>query len=380
MGLIYVNPEGPGGNPDPLAAAQDIRDTFARMAMNDEETVALIVGGHTFGKSHGAAPAGRARRSGTGGQPQSRTRASAGRTNTATARAPTRSPAASKGAWTNNPTKWDNGFLENLFKYEWELTTSPAGAKQWTPKNPEAKGTVPDAHDPCEAARADDADDGPLDEDGSDLRADREALFRESRPARRCFRQGLVQAASSRHGSTLARYLGPWVPEPQLWQDPVPEVDHELIDEQDIAALKRKILASGLSIPELVSTAWDGRGQLPRHRQARRRERSTDPAGAAERLGGQRTGPAGEGAGGLGTGPAGFQQLAVRRQEGLAGRPDRAGRMRRGRAGGPKKPGTRSPFRSRRVAPTPRRSRPTWRRSMCSRPAADGFRNYFRAG
>src|SRR5207245_2817408 len=147
MGLIYVNPEGPGGKPDPVAAARDIRETFARMAMNDEETVALIVGGHSFGKTHGAAPA----VENVGPEPEGAGLEEQGlgwRNKYGSGRGAHTTTSGLEGAWTNNPIKWDNGFLENLFKYEWELTTSPAGAKQWTPKNPEAKGTVPDAHDP----------------------------------------------------------------------------------------------------------------------------------------------------------------------------------------------------------------------------------------
>jgi catalase-peroxidase len=253
MGLIYVNPEGPNGTPDPLAAARDIRETFARMAMNDEETVALIVGGHTFGKTHGmgnpdaigAEPEGapieqqglgwkNPSGSGTGGDTLT---------------------SGLEGAWTNDPIKWDNGFLENLFKYDWELTESPAGAKQWKPKDPDADGTVPDAHDPSkrhapmmlttDLALKLDPTYGPISkrfyENPDDLadafaRAWYKLLHRDMGP--------------------VARYLGPWIPEPQLWQDPVPPVDHPLIDEQDIAALKARLLGSGLSVSELVTTAW----------------------------------------------------------------------------------------------------------------------------
>ena len=222
--------------------------------MNDEETVALIVGGHTFGKTHGAARAAstsvRNPRA-----PPSRSRASAGRTASAAARAPTRSPAASRAPGPTNPTKWDNGFLENLFKYEWELTTSPAGAKQWTPKNPEAQGTVPDAHDPSKRH-------APM-MLTTDLALKVDPIYA---PIAKRFHENPDQLADAfakawykllhRDMGPVSRYLGPWVPEPQLWQDPVPAVDHELIGEQDIAALKGKILASGLSISQLVSTAW----------------------------------------------------------------------------------------------------------------------------
>ena len=204
MGLIYVNPEGPNGNPDPLAAAEDIRETFARMAMNDEETVALIVGGHTFGKTHGAVDPeprrprarGRAAR-GAGPRLEEQLQATATACDTLTS--------GLEGAWTNEPTKWDNGFLENLFEYDWELTQSPAGAKQWTPEEPRGRTTrCPTPTTRPNGPRADDADDGPRAAVRPGLRADREALLREPRPARGGVRQGLVQAAAPRHGPGLA--------------------------------------------------------------------------------------------------------------------------------------------------------------------------------
>jgi catalase-peroxidase len=254
MGLIYVNPEGPGGNPDPLAAAHDIRETFARMAMNDEETVALIVGGHTFGKTHRAAPA----VGNVGAEPEGAGLEEQGlgwKNRFGTGKGPHTVTSGLEGAWTTNPTKWDNGFLENLFKYEWELTTSPAGAKQWTPKNPEAQGTVPDAH---EAGKRH----APM-MLTTDLSMRLDPIYG---PIAKRFHENPDQLAEAfakawfkllhRDMGPLSRYLGPWVPEPQLWQDPVPPVDHPLIDEQDVAALKRTILGSGLSIPELISTAW----------------------------------------------------------------------------------------------------------------------------
>ncbi|HKP48631.1 MAG TPA: catalase/peroxidase HPI, partial [Gemmatimonadales bacterium] len=254
MGLIYVNPEGPGGNPDPLAAARDIRDTFGRMAMNDEETVALIVGGHTFGKCHGAAPA----PDNVGPEPEGCPVHAQGlgwENKHGSGKGCHAITSGLEGAWTNNPTQWDNGFLENLFKYDWELTASPAGAKQWKPKNPEAKDTVPDAHDPSKRQT-------PM-MLTTDLSLRLDPIYG---PITRRFYENPDQLADAfakawfkllhRDMGPLARYLGPWVPEPQLWQDPVPPVDHELIDEQDIAALKRTILDSGLSIPELVATAW----------------------------------------------------------------------------------------------------------------------------
>jgi catalase-peroxidase len=255
MGLIYVNPEGPGGNPDPLAAARDIRETFARMAMNDEETVALIVGGHTFGKSHGAAPA----VENVGPEPEGAPVEEQGfgwKNKFGSGKGSDTITSGLEGAWTNHPTKWDNGFLENLFNYEWELTTSPAGAKQWTPKNPEAKDTVPDAHDPSKRH-------APM-MLTTDLSMRMDPIYG---PITKRFYENPDQLADAfakawfkllhRDMGPRPRYLGPWVPEPQLWQDPVPPVDHELVDEQDIAALKRRILDSGLSIPDLVSTAWN---------------------------------------------------------------------------------------------------------------------------
>jgi catalase-peroxidase len=254
MGLIYVNPEGPGGKPDPLAAARDIRETFARMAMNDEETVALIVGGHSFGKTHGAAPAKH-----VGPEPEGAGLEDQGlgwKNKHGSGKAGDTITSGLEGAWTNNPTKWDNGFLENLFKYEWELTESPAGAKQWKPKNPEAQGTVPDAHDPKKRH-------APM-MLTTDLALKVDPIYA---PIAKRFHENPAQLADAfarawfkllhRDMGPRPRYLGPWIPEPQLWQDPVPAVDHELIGEQDVAALKRKILDSGLSVADLVSTAWN---------------------------------------------------------------------------------------------------------------------------
>jgi catalase-peroxidase len=255
MGLIYVNPEGPGGKPDPKAAARDIRETFSRMAMNDEETVALIVGGHSFGKTHGAAPA----VGNVGPEPEGAGIEEQGlgwKNKYGTGKGPHAITSGLEGAWTNNPTKWDNGFLENLFKYEWEQTESPAGAKQWKPKNPEAQGTVPDAHDKSKRHAP-----TMLTTDVS-LKVD--PIYA---PIAKRFHEHPDQLADAfarawfkllhRDMGPRARYLGPWVPEPQLWQDPIPPVDHELVGDQEVAALKRKILDSGLSIPELVSTAWN---------------------------------------------------------------------------------------------------------------------------
>ena len=254
MGLIYVNPEGPGGKPDPVAAARDIRETFGRMAMNDEETVALIAGGHTFGKTHGAASAGE----NVGPEPEGASIEEQGlgwKNKYGNGNGAHTITSGLEGAWTNNPIQWDNGFLENLFKYEWELTTSPAGAKQWTPKNPEARGTVPDAHDPAKRH-------APM-MLTTDLALKVDPIYA---PISKRFHENPDQLADAfakawfkllhRDMGPRSRYLGPWVPGPQLWQDPVPDVDHELVDEQDIAGLKRKILDAGLSISQLVATAW----------------------------------------------------------------------------------------------------------------------------
>jgi catalase-peroxidase len=269
MGLIYVNPEGPGGNPDPLAAAVDIRETFSRMAMNDEETVALIAGGHTFGKGHGAAPA----LENLGPEPEAAPLEEQGlgwKNKYGTGKGPHTITAGPEGAWTSNPIRWDNAFLTNLFGYEWELTASPAGTKQWTPKNPEAKGTVPDAHDPSKRH-------API-MFTTDLALRMDPIYG---PIAKRFHENPDQLADAfakawfkllhRDMGPRARYLGPWVPEPQLWQDPVPEVDHELIGDQDIGALKKNILDSGLSIPELVSTAWNAAASF----------RNTDKRGGA---------------------------------------------------------------------------------------------------
>jgi len=253
MGLIYVNPEGPNGNPDPLAAAKDIRETFARMAMNDEETVALIVGGHTFGKCHGAGDPNL-----VGSEPEGCPLEAQGlgwKNRFGTGKGDDTITSGLEGAWTNEPIRWDNGYLDNLFAYEWELTTSPAGARQWTPRNPEAQGTVPDAHDPSKRH-------APM-MLTTDLALKVDPIYT---PIAKRFHEHPDQLADAfakawykllhRDMGPVSRYLGPWVPEPQLWQDPVPAVDHDLIGKQDIAALKRTILASGLSISQLVVTAW----------------------------------------------------------------------------------------------------------------------------
>ncbi|MHB1855402.1 MAG: catalase/peroxidase HPI, partial [Acidimicrobiales bacterium] len=253
MGLIYVNPQGPGGKPDPLASARYIRETFRRMAMNDEETVALIVGGHTFGKAHGAAG-----EEYIGPEPEGASLEEQGfgwRNTFGTGSGDDAVTSGLEGAWTNEPTKWDNGFLDNLYGYDWELTASPAGAHQWTPKNPEAQGTVPDAHDPSRRH-------APM-MLTTDLALKVDPIYG---PITKRFHENPDQLAEAfakawykllhRDMGPISRYLGPWVAEPQLWQDPVPDLDHALIGDEDIAALKAKILASGLSISRLVSTAW----------------------------------------------------------------------------------------------------------------------------
>jgi catalase-peroxidase len=255
MGLIYVNPEGPNGKPDPAAAVRDIRETFARMAMNDEETVALIAGGHTFGKAHGAADPGKY----VGPEPEGGDIEAQGFgwVNTFGSGAGAHAITSGlEGAWTTNPVKWDNNYFENLFGHEWELTKSPAGAQQWTPKNGAAAGTVPDAHDPSKKH-------APM-MFTTDLALKVDPTYAK---ISKHFQENLQEFADAfakawyklthRDMGPLSRYLGPLVPaEPLLWQDPVPAVDHELIGEQDIAALKSKILASGLSISQLVTTAW----------------------------------------------------------------------------------------------------------------------------
>ena len=254
MGLIYVNPEGPNGNPDPMAAATYIRQTFKRMAMNDEETVALIAGGHTFGKAHGAAPD-----STVGPEPEGASIEEQGfgwRNTHGSGKAGDTITSGLDGAWTNDPVKWDNNFFENLHNHEWELTKSPAGKSQYTPKNAAAVATVPDAHDPSKkhapimlttdlSLRTDPAY-AEISKRFLENLSDFEDAF-----ARAWFK------LLHRDMGPRSRYLGPLAPaEPLLWQDPVPDADHELIGEQDILDLKAKVLASGLSASQLVSTAW----------------------------------------------------------------------------------------------------------------------------
>jgi len=255
MGLIYVNPEGPNGKPDPVAAVRDIRETFARMAMNDEETVALIAGGHTFGKAHGAADP----KKYVGPEPEGADIEEQGlgwKSSFGSGKGVDAISSGLEGAWTTNPVKWDNNYLENLFRYEWELTKSPAGAYQWTPKDASAAGTVPDAHDPSKRhAPVMFTTDLSLKIDPSYAKISKRFLDHPQEFADAFSRAWFK--LTHRDMGPVSRYLGPLVPkEPLLWQDPVPAVDHVLIGEQDIAALKTRILASGLSISQLVTTAW----------------------------------------------------------------------------------------------------------------------------
>ena len=255
MGLIYVNPEGPNGSPDPVASGRDIRETFGRMAMNDEETVALVAGGHAFGKAHGAGDPGQY----VGREPEGASLEEQGfgwKNSFGDGKGVYTITSGIEGAWTETPTTWDNNYLEVLFKYDWELTKSPAGAHQWTPKNPEAAGTVPDAHDPSRSH-------APM-MTTADMALRMDPIYE---PIARRFLENPAEFEAAfakawfklthRDMGPVSRYLGKLVPsEPLIWQDPVPAVDHALIDEQDIAALKAQILESGLSIAQLVATAW----------------------------------------------------------------------------------------------------------------------------
>jgi len=255
MGLIYVNPEGPNGHPDPVASGRDIRETFARMAMNDEETVALVAGGHAFGKAHGAADPSQY----VGPEPEGARleEQGLGWTNSyGSGRGGDTITSGIEGAWTETPIQWDNNYFDVLFRYDWELTKSPAGANQWTPKNPEAQGTVPDAHDPSKRH-------APM-MTTADMALRMDPIYE---PISRRFHENPEQLEKAfakawyklthRDMGPINRYLGKLVPaEPQIWQDPIPAVAHDLIDEQDTADLKAKILASGLTVPQLVSTAW----------------------------------------------------------------------------------------------------------------------------
>jgi len=254
MGLIYVNPEGPNGTPSALAAAKDIRETFARMAMNDEETVALIAGGHTFGKAHGAASAAKY----VGPEPEAAPLEEQGlgwKNSFGTGKGSDTITSGLEGAWTTNPIKWDNNYLDNLFNYEWDLAKGPGGGWQWRPSDPKAAGTVPDAHDPAKKH-------APM-MFTTDLALRLDPIYA---PIARRFQKNPAQFAEAfskawyklthRDMGPVSRCLGPWVAAPQLWQDPVPAVDHPLIGEGEIAKLKADILACGLTVSQLVTTAW----------------------------------------------------------------------------------------------------------------------------
>ncbi len=254
MGLIYVNPEGPNGEPSVLKAAKDIRETFARMAMNDEETVALIAGGHTFGKAHGAADASKY----VGPEPEGATLEEQGlgwKNSFGSGRGADAITSGLEGAWTDHPTTWDNGFFDNLFGYDWDVQKGPGGAWQWLPTDPKAAGAVPDAHVPNKK-------NAPM-MFTTDLALRMDPIYG---PISKRFHKNPAEFAEAfakawyklthRDMGPVSRCLGPLVPEPQLWQDPVPVAEHKLIDEKDIAELKAKIMASGLSISQLVATAW----------------------------------------------------------------------------------------------------------------------------
>jgi catalase-peroxidase len=329
MGLIYVNPEGPDGDPDPLAAAQAIRETFARMAMNDEETVALIAGGHTFGKAHGAASP----KEYVGPEPEGASLEEQGlgwKNTFGKGNAEDTITSGLEGAWTSTPIEWSHGYFENLFRYEWKLTKSPAGAWQWTPKEASAQGTVPDAHVPSKShAPMMFTTDVALKVDPVYAKISKR-FYENPKELEEAFAKAWYKL-THRDMGPVSRLLGPEVPEPQLWQDPVPEVDHALIDEQDVTALKGKILASGLSISDLVSTAWTSASTF----------RGSDCRGGANgariRLAPQKDWEVNEPAKlakviGIGADPGGIQQGPVRWKEGLVGRSDCLGWVCRRRA------------------------------------------------
>ena len=332
MGLIYVNPQGPNGNPDPMASARDIRETFKRMAMNDEETVALIAGGHTFGKAHGAADPDKY----VGPEPEGASLAEQGfgwTSSYGSGKGDDTISSGLEGAWSNDPIRWDNGYFENLFGYDWELSKSPAGALQWRPTNPEAQAAVPAAHDASKRVAPMMAT--------TDIALITDPVYKEisqrfyEHPDQ--FADAFARAwykLLHRDMGPVARYLGPWVPDEELlWQDPVPAVTHALIDAGDIAALKGTILGSGLSIAQLVSAAWASASTY----------RDTDKRGGANgariRLSPQAewdvnvTSGVSQVVAALEGDPARLQRCADRRQGRVARRPDRAGRRRCGRAG-----------------------------------------------
>ena len=329
MGLIYVNPEGPDGNPDPVASGRDVRETFARMAMNDEETVALVAGGHTFGKAHGAGDPAL-----VGREPEGAAIEEMGlgwKNAFGTGKGVHCTTSGIEGAWKPNPTKWDMGYFDMLFGYEWELTKSPAGAHQWVAKNCKPEHLIPDAHDPSKKhppmmTTAD-----------LSLRFDPayEKISRRFHQNPQEFADAFARAwfkLTHRDMGPRARYLGPEVPAEELiWQDPVPAVDHELVNEQDVAALKAKVLASGLSIPATRDHGVGVGGDVPRLGQARRCQWRAHSPRAAEGLGGEPAGRTGQGAHEARGHPEGVQRRPVRQEADLAGGPDRAGGLRCGR-------------------------------------------------
>ena len=333
MGLIYVNPEGPNGNPDPMASARDIRETFARMAMNDEETVALVAGGHTFGKMHGAGDPSKF----VGPEPEAAPLQEMGLgwiNSMGTGSGVDTISSGLEGAWTATPITWDNSYLETLFGYEWELTKSPAGAQQWIPTDPAAADLVPDAHDPSRRH-------APV-MTTADLALRFDPIYE---PIARRFMENPDQFADAfarawfkllhRDMGPKSRYLGPEVPAEELiWQDPVPAVDHALVDATDVACAQ----GEGPRLrPHRLPAGLDRLGvgsHLPRHRQAGRRQRRAHPPRAAVRLGGQQPGRAGHRPAHPRGHPGGVQRQCGRRQEDLAGRPDRPGRLRCGGEGG----------------------------------------------
>ena len=378
MGLIYVNPEGPNGTPDPVAAARDIRETFRRMAMNDEETVALIAGGHTFGKTHGAADPEKY----VGPEPEGAPLELQGLGWRNTFNSGKGEDAITSGlevTWTATPTRWGNGFFDNLFGYEWELSTSPAGAHQWVAKDGAGAGTIPG---PAESS----APRPPtmLTTDLS-LRMDPvyEQISRRFHEHPDQFADAFARAwfkLTHRDMGPIQRYLGPEVPsEVLLWQDPLPAVDHALVDAGDIASLKQQVLDAGLGISQLVSTAWASASTF----------RGSDKRGGAngarvrlEPQSGWEVNDPDQLATVLRTlqGIADAFNDAGRRHAGLARRPDRAGRQRGGREGRGRGRARRRRSRSPRAAPTRRRSRPTSSRSPRSSRRVDGFRNYLGKG
>ena len=331
MGLIYVNPEGPDGNPDPVASGRDVRETFARMAMNDEETVALVAGGHTFGKCHGAGDAAH-----VGPEPEAAPLEEQGlgwKSSFGSGKGGDTIGSGIEGAWKPNPTTWDMGYLKVLFKYEWELVKSPAGANQWLAKDVAEEDMVVDAHNPAKKNRP------MMTTADLSLRYDPiyEPIARRYAEDHELFADAFARAwfkLTHRDMGPRSRYLGPEVPAEELiWQDPVPAVDHELINAKDAADLKAKILASGLTVSQLVSTAWASastfRGSDKRGGANGARIRLAPPKG----LGGQRAGQAAGRAQDPGGNPTGVQQGPIRQEKGLPGRPDRPGGLRRGGAG-----------------------------------------------